>query len=160
MVHQIWVTFPASSPSFSWGWAHSCPSGHYIVSSFPICPSMEHTGPSSTPFWGIRDVMGTESGLEQPLQLIQHNKETELGWGCAFLLVLFGHHPTSHSGSQRAPLFWQPHRLWWDEQPQRVHSRPMSQVWPTDVMCLAPAVFLKNRLCCQLIDLWWFHIKL
>lgn len=90
MVHQIQVTFPASSPSFSWGWAHSCLSGHYIVSSFPICLSMEHTGPSSTPFWGIRDVMGTESGLEQPLQLIQQNKEAELGWGCAFLLCSLG----------------------------------------------------------------------
>ena len=53
MVHQIRVTFPASSPSFSWGWAHSCPSGHYIVSSFPICPSTEHTGPSSTGLNGL-----------------------------------------------------------------------------------------------------------
>ena len=162
MVHQIRVTFPASSPSFSWGWAHGCPSGYYIVSSFPICPRTGHTGPLSTPFWGNRDVMGSEAGLEQPLQLIQCNQETERGRGCAFPLVLLGHYPTphtSHGGSQRAPLCWRPHGLWWNEQSPRAPPRPRGQVWPTDVMCLAPAVFLKNRLCCQLVDLWWFHIK-
>lgn len=93
MFHQSRVTFPASSPSFSWGWAHGRPSGYYIASSFPICPPTEHAGPSSTPFWGNRDVMGSEAGLEQPLQLIQCNQETERGRGCAFPLVLLGHYP-------------------------------------------------------------------
>lgn len=94
MVHQMWVTFPASSPSFSWGWAHRCPSGYYIASSFPICPPTGHAEPSSTPFWGNRDVMGSEAGLEQTLQLIQRNQETERGRGCAFPLVLLGCYPT------------------------------------------------------------------
>lgn len=105
MVHQIQVTFPASSPSFSWGWAHSCLSGHYIVSSFPICLSMEHTGPSSTPFWGIRDVMGTESGLEQPLQL----RIRKLSWAgdvlssCALWAPSHLPHPPPPHQPQRKP---------------------------------------------------------
>lgn len=144
MVHQSWPHSQHQLLLFTGGWVHGCPRDHYIASSFPICPSTEHIAPSSTPFWGIGMWLeGMRSGLEQLLQTIQHDKETELGCGC------FSHcarqalpHPTHPVGPSEwdpaSPRFWLSHRHRWNAQLQRAQTRgpgaksgPQTwRVWP------------------------------
>lgn len=92
--------------------------------------------------WEGRD----EVSLEQQLKIIQHDKDT--GPGCVFFshpaLVAPSRVPHASPQWKPGPLSW-PHALREYTATEGTHRRPVSGVWPTDVMCLALAVFFKKR---------------
>lgn len=122
-----------------------CLSAPSAAPTLLICSSSELLAPLGTGSRGIRNEMGRdEVSWQQLLQILQCDKETELGPGC-FPILLSWPLPSTHQSAvqARGPFFWPtPHMLClgmhsYTGQTPEAHER----AWPTDVMCLAPAVF-------------------
>ena len=123
------------------------PRDHDIAPALCICPSTGHLAWLDTPFRGIRDEMGRdEVSLEQLRIVFQHDKETELGCG-RFSHPALGtpshrtHQPTVESSG---PPFLTTCSKGIHSYRGHTQDAPVRGVWPTDVMCLALAMFFKK----------------